>query len=177
MKTACVAAALVILVAGCNRPSVEELSAKAKEAREAKNYTLAIENYTLIVQDFPGTAAAETSLFIIGTIRSNDTHEYMEAIDAYRRYLEQYPNGGHAAEALFLIGYIYNNELHTLDSAAAAYRAFLTAYPEHAMAQSARFELENLGKSPEEILPKDVVAERPVPRESRGKIQPRGKTK
>jgi TolA-binding protein len=177
MKTLCVTAAIVVMFAGCSGPSAEELSARAKEAREAKNYPLAIENYTRIAKEYPGTAAAETSLFVLGAIRSNDTHEFTEAIHAYRSYLEQYPDGSHAPEAMFLVGYIYNNELHSLDSAAEAYRTFLASYPEDQMAQSARFELENLGKSPEEILPKDVVAERPAPPGSHTNVQPRGKTK
>jgi hypothetical protein len=60
---------------------------------------------------------------------------------------------------MFLIGYLYNNELHHLDSAAAAYRRFLEKYPNHEMALSAQFELDNLGKSPEELLPQQVATE------------------
>ena len=173
MKMLCILAVTALVCAGCNKPSTEELSAKAREALEAKNYSLAIEHYTRIVQDYPESAAAESSMFVIGSIRSNDTHEYVEAINAYRSYLGRYPDGNRAAEAMFLIGYIYNNELHALDSAAQAYRMFLAAYPNHPMAQSAQFELDNLGKSPEDLLPKDVVAERPVPRDSRAGIRQR----
>ena len=54
--------------------------------------------------------------------------------------------------ALFLIGFVYNNHLHNLDSARIAYEQFLTQYPSHEMASSAKFELDNLGKSPEELF-------------------------
>ena len=177
MKMLCITAVVALVFAGCNRPSTEELSAKAKEAYDAKNYPAAIEHLTQIVQDYPESAAAESSMFAIGTIRSNDTHEYVGAINAYKEYFGRYPNGERAAEAMFLVGYIYNNELHALDSAAQAYRMFLAAYSRHPMAQSAQFELDNLGKAPEDLLPKDEVAERPVPRDSRAGARPRGKIK
>src|SRR4030065_318958 len=102
MKMLCITAVVALVFAGCNRPSTEELSAKAKEAYDAKNYPAAIEHLTQIVQDYP-------------------------------------------------------------ESAARASRMFLAAYPRHPMAQSAQFELDNLGKAPEDLLPKDEVAERPVP--------------
>ena len=177
MKMLSIVVAIALVFAGCSKPSTEELAAKAKEASEAKNYPLAIEHLARIVQDYPESATAESSMFAIGAIRSNETHEYAEAINAYREYLGRFPNGQHAAEAMFLVGYIYNNDLHALDSAAQAYRMFLAAYPDHPMAQSAQFELDNLGKSPEDLLPKDVVAERPVPRDSRAGTRPRGTMK
>jgi outer membrane protein assembly factor BamD (BamD/ComL family) len=76
-----------------------------------------------------------------------------EAIDAYGLYCREYPAGKQTPLAMFLIGYLYNNELHDIDSAASAYRRFLERYPDSEMATSARFELNTLGKSPEEALP------------------------
>ena len=64
---------------------------------------------------------------------------------------------------MFLVGYLYNNELHNTDSAAAAYRRFLERFPQHEMATSAQYELQTLGKSPEELLPQDRETESPPP--------------
>ena len=54
---------------------------------------------------------------------------------------------------MFLTAYIYHNELNDLGNAKTAYEAFLAKFPDHEMAQSAKFELQNLGKKPEELLP------------------------
>lgn len=169
-------AGMMLAFGACNRPSPEELFSKARQDLEAKNFAAAIENYTRVIRDYPESTVAETSMFSLGAIRQNGTHEYREAISAYRQYLERYPKGPRAPEAMFLIGYIFNNEMSMLDSAAQAYQSFLAAYPNHVMAQSARFELDNLGKSPEEILPKNLVAEEPAKKHQHSSApSPRGK--
>jgi outer membrane protein assembly factor BamD (BamD/ComL family) len=54
--------------------------------------------------------------------------------------------------ALFQIGFIYNNKLGNVDSARIAYEQFLAKFPQHELAPYAKFELDNLGKSPDTIL-------------------------
>ncbi len=126
--------------------------AKAEETRKAQNFPLAIEQYSLVIREHPKSDLAETSQFMLATVYHNDTHEYQKAINEYARYAQIYPEGKQNATAMFLIGFLYNNELHNLDSAAVAYRNFLAKYPQHEMASSAKFELDNLGKPPEELL-------------------------
>ena len=63
---------------------------------------------------------------------------------------------------MFLIGYVYHNELRMLDSAKVAYERFLSEYPNHEMAISAQFELNTLGKPPEELVPKDEAPDATV---------------
>ena len=54
---------------------------------------------------------------------------------------------------MFLTGFLCNEELKDLENAKNAYESFLAAYPNHEMADDAQFELKNLGKKPEELLP------------------------
>ena len=153
---------------GCSRPTAEEYYKRAKEAEltaqkgldtvqnaqeMVKLFQPAIDNYANLVAEYPASELAESALFSLATIRTNGTHEPQAAIDAYRRYVERYPAGNKAPVCLFMIGYLYNNELHNFDSAAVAYKRFLAAYPRDEMAMSAQFELDNLGKPPEQILP------------------------
>ncbi len=157
-----------LLMAGCSKPSAEESFKKAEEAETAAVSAMdtvrspdaarllfhpVINDFTKVIDDHPGHVLAEVALFHIATIRNNYTHEIPEALDAYRRYVELYPEGKQAPMSMFLIGYLYNNELHDIDSAAAAYHRFLARYPDHEMALSAQFELNTLGKPPEELLP------------------------
>ena len=157
------------LASGCGRETAEEAFAKAEaaEADVAKQmdtvkspetaralYHPVIDAFGRVREDHPKHVLAEVSLFRIATIRNNMTHEVPEAIDAYKRYVELYPDGAQTPVAMFLIGYLYNNELHQVDSAGVAYRRFLDKYPNHEMALSAQFELNTLGKSPEEFIGK-----------------------
>ena len=166
----CIAGAAVAaaLVAGCGKPTAEEYfsrgrqeagkatliadSLRSEEAvREAFRPALAL--LGSVVSEYPDHPLADSALFMIASIRQSNLHMPAEAIEGYKEYCRKYPRGAQAPMALFLIGYLYNNDLHNSDSAAAAYRLFLEKYPGSDMAQSAQFELDNLGKSPDEVLP------------------------
>ncbi len=165
----------MVVLGGCKKPSVEEMLQNAEQtyaraevsadsvrvAGDLKTFFQpSIAAYEKVAVEYPGTPQAERALYLIGTIRNNDTHEPQLAVDAYRRYLAAFPEGAQAPSALFLIGFIYNNEIHNLDSAAAAYREFLARFPQDEMASSAQFELDHLGKPVEEAIP-DTTTEQP----------------
>jgi len=174
--------------AGCSKPTAEEYFARAqksyglvqRQADTLKNqqqlpdlFTPVMAEYEELISQHPASKEAETAMFLVATIQNNDLHQYQPAIDAYRRYVQHYPEGKQAPLAMFMMGYLYNNELRLLDSAASAYKRFLEKYPNSEMAASAKFELETLGKSPEELVPKEVVAEKPSPKAP--KKAPKGK--
>ncbi|MBI5472667.1 MAG: tetratricopeptide repeat protein [Ignavibacteriae bacterium] len=144
---------LTLLLVGCSKPSPEEYMAKAKAARDSSNFTLALEQYEELIANHPKSFLAEEAMFSIASIKSDNLHEFSSAVQAYKRVYETYPDGKRAPLAMFLVGYLNNNEIHDLASAKQAYEDFLAKYPDHEMAVSARFELQNLGKRPEELLP------------------------
>lgn len=150
-----------IVLSGCGKSSPGEMNAKAEEAYKLQNYPLALEQFTELITTHPGSPEADEAAFRCAAIYQNDLHDSQKAVDAYNRYLNLFPQGKKAPTALFLLGYMYNNELHKLDSAAIAYRTFLSKYPSDEMASSAKFELDNLGKSAEELLPESVASEQP----------------
>ncbi len=143
---------LAVVFARCSGPSPEEMYARADEAMKRQDFPVALAEFEKVVEAHPESKQAELSLFGIATVY-NETREYASAIDAYKKYSALYPDAPQTPMAMFLVGYLYNNELHVLDSAAVAYRSFLARFPSHEMAPSAQFELNNLGKSPEELLP------------------------
>lgn len=167
MKTA-VAALVVLTLVGCSKPTPEEAFQRAEQllaqARTAADtagspeqlagvFAPGIEAMQGVADGYPGTPEAERALFSVAATYNNESQEFQKAIDAYQRYINAYPGGEKAAVSMFLIGYIYNNQLGNVDSARAAYERFLKTYPQHEMAISAQFELSNLGKSPDELLP------------------------
>jgi outer membrane protein assembly factor BamD (BamD/ComL family) len=178
MKTlVCSVLVSAVVVAGCSKPTAGEYFARAEHAYSQaqrqldtlKNqqfvpglFTPVLESFETVIKEYPASAEAETSMFLVATIQNNELHQPQPAINAYRRFLEHYPFGKQAPLAMFMTAYLYNNELHELDSAGAMYRLFLEKYPNSEMAPSAKFELETLGKSPEELIPRTVAAEKPV---------------
>jgi tetratricopeptide (TPR) repeat protein len=158
--------ALVVL-SGCGRPSAEEYAKRAEEefqralhvadslgtaADAARLFAPSMEYFTTLVREYPGTPEAEQAQFRLGTIQQNVLRDPAKALSTYEEYAAAYPEGRKLAEAMFLIGFICNNELHDSVKAATAYTRFLQRFPDHELAASARFELETMGRSPDEIL-------------------------
>lgn len=164
---------LALALAGCSKrdPSTSFAEAEQAEAmvrmtadttadrsQRATLFAPVIEQYRTVLKEFPDSSHASQALFRIAAIYNNDTEEYEKAIGAYREYVDRYPRGERHAVSMFLIGYIYHNQIGNLDSAAAAYQRFLQQYPDHEMAMSAQFELNTLGKSPDELLGPEAPA-------------------
>ena len=76
----------------------------------------------------------------------------VKAATAYEMVAEKYPDTEWGQKGLFAAAYTYANEIKNLERARLAYEKYLKKYPEGSMASTAQFELENLGKSPEELL-------------------------
>jgi outer membrane protein assembly factor BamD (BamD/ComL family) len=163
-----VAVILGFALAGCSRPTAEQMFDRAMQAEQAamakmdslryvggakEAYAPAIAAFENVRREYPTHPLSEAALFRLANIRNNHTEEFDLAVDAYREYVRLYPDGQQTELSMFLIGYLYNNNLHNLDSAGAAYRRFLTKYPESSYAVSAQFELNTLGKSPDELIP------------------------
>lgn len=159
---------VTVLLGGCGKPTADELLRKADKIYDVAVasadsvrmtgdikglFQPSLEAYEKVADEYPGTPQAERALYVIATIRNNDTREPQLAVAAYRRYLAAFPVGTQAPSALFLIGFIYNNEIHNLDSAAAAYREFLARFPQDEMAASAQYELDHLGQPPQVSFP------------------------
>jgi tetratricopeptide (TPR) repeat protein len=75
-----------------------------------------------------------------------------QSLDLYNQIIYQYPEYKKVPECLFLMGYIYENNFQELGKAKEIYEQFLAKYPNHDFADDARVSIENLGKSPEELI-------------------------
>jgi tetratricopeptide (TPR) repeat protein len=82
---------------------------------------------------------------------SNGIGEYREAIALYKTVADR-PEFRKHAVALFLQGFIYENQLTDYFQARTIYQKFLDKYPDHPLANDVRYSMENLGKSPEELI-------------------------
>lgn len=76
-----------------------------------------------------------------------------KAIELYQKVANGLPNHPKAPTALFMLGFVYENDLNDLDKARAIYQDFLKKYPNDPdFADDAQNSLQNLGKSPEELI-------------------------
>ena len=155
------------LFAGCSKPTAEDYFARGQQSEQSARavadtlndrtklgelFTPALGNYRDLVQEYPRHALAGEALFLTATIEQNDLAQPAEAVETYKQYVSAFPEGSKTPVAMFLVGYLYNNELQSIDSAGVWYRKFLERYPSNEMAASAQFELNNLGRSAEDLL-------------------------
>lgn len=75
-----------------------------------------------------------------------------QAIDIYKRVHEEYPDYGKAVTCLFLQGFVYETQLNDKVKAQKIYLEFISKYPNHNLIDDAKFSLENLDKTNEEII-------------------------
>jgi len=145
---------LMILLAACSRDKVKTASGYWDLGRESfnnRNYKEAIENYRKIVDKFPEDTLAIRALFSVAEIYKNNLKDFPKSIGAYNEIIKDYANDPKTPNASFMIGYIYAKDLNDMEKAKDSYEKFIKTYPDHMLVPSAQWEIENLGKSLDEI--------------------------
>ncbi len=155
MKNILVSLIAAALLASCSGRNARDLYAEARAAEDSGKFALALEKYEKVVRDFPTEAVAETAMYKLVMIRSNSPGDKGLAVESQRRFLDLFPQSPQVPKVMFMLAFLYNNETKQIDSAKKYYELFLASYPDHELAPSAKFELETLGKGPEELLGDD----------------------
>lgn len=111
----------------------------------------AIEAYRTYVKENPTDTLAPYYLFKAidvssGTLNSKRT---LAMID---EFVVQYPGYEKAPLALFMKGFIYETQVENLFEAQKAYTEFINKYPNDPLVGDAVAMINNLGKSPEELI-------------------------
>jgi len=75
-----------------------------------------------------------------------------QGVDILQRLIEKYPESKPLADAYVFLGFIYETALMDFQKAGYWYELFLKDFPNHPMYEDVRFSLNNLGKSPDEIV-------------------------
>jgi TolA-binding protein len=144
---------MILVFSACTRETktAEQLWQSGSVLYDVGNFDGAIEQYNKIIKYYPGDDYALKADFAIADIYKNNIKDYNKAIEHYKAMEKKYPDSEKTPNAIFMIGYIYANELQDNDKAREAYEYFIENYPDNVLVQSARWEIENLGKSLEEI--------------------------
>ena len=141
----------LLLLSSCGDVTDEELWIKIEQAKANENWDSTLQVSQRIIRDFPqGRYAAWARFALAESYRFKN--QPREALDNYKLFHEQYSEMQPVALSLFLTGYIYNNNLQMLDSAKYYYEKFLVQFPNHDLTPTVKYELESLGKTPQDAL-------------------------
>lgn len=110
-----------------------------------------VADYEEFVARFPKDTLSPGYLFKAAGILMN-TGEGAKAISLFDRLIKDYPSHPKAALALFFKGYVQENILRNLDKAKETYLLFIEQYPENEFADDAQSSIDNLGKTPEQMI-------------------------
>jgi len=107
--------------------------------------------YEDFARHFPGDSLAPVYLFNAAGIAMN-SNEGPKALELFSKIIEKYPTYRKAPLCLFFKGYVEENMMHNLDKAKELYLLFIEKYPKHEFVSAAQASLQNLGKSPEQMM-------------------------
>lgn len=110
-----------------------------------------IKMYLSYISSYPADTNSPDYLFRAADL-SAKTGDIHSAIQLYEKLVQEYPGNKRTPLAIFLQGFIYENQAKDPMRAKPYYEKFLAAYPDHAMAADVSFSLDNLGKTPEELI-------------------------
>ena len=154
-KNLAILLSIVVLLAlgACSKAtkSAEEYWKSGSALYDVGNFKGAIKEYKNICKFYPEDDYAIKSAFSIAEITKNNLKDYPAAIKLYKEIEVKYPESEKSPNALFMIGYIYANELNDHDKANDAYKYFIEKYPNHVLVSSAQWEIDNMGKTLEEL--------------------------
>lgn len=162
MKRVFVAIFALMLFAACNpkqawkRNSIESAEKILMEQAKAGKVDTAmvdglLADYEGYAAKYPDDTMGATYLF-----KAADFYRYMhkplKSIGLYQKIYDNYPAIPKHPYALFLQGFIFENEVGNTTTAKAIYEKFLTEFPNHPIAKDVRVTLNNLGKTPEQLI-------------------------
>lgn len=107
--------------------------------------------YIDFADKYPDDSLAPDYLYNAGDLMMNLSSPG-GAFEVFQRIRDDYPEHTNADEALFLQAFILENYIGDLDQAKMLYEKFILTYPESDFADDAQVCIDNLGKTPEELI-------------------------
>lgn len=100
---------------------------------------------------YPNDSNSVEFLFKASDIYMN-TGDPKLTLTIFNKILSQYPDYRNIPIVMFLKGFVYEDQLHDYTNAKKYYLEFLDKYPDSDFADDAIVSINNLGKSPEELI-------------------------
>lgn len=113
--------------------------------------------YTKFADTYPKDTLSPVFLFKASNLAMNTNQNDM-AVLLLDRIINDYSDYSKLPETYFLKAFIYDNNIKNINKAREAYTLFLQKFPKSDLANDASISLDNLGKTPEQII-KEFQAE------------------
>jgi outer membrane protein assembly factor BamD (BamD/ComL family) len=107
--------------------------------------------FALYAENNKSDALSPFYLFNAGNLSVN-LKKGNDALRYFNLLASKYPNDERIAQSMFLKGYVYEELFHNINKAREAYTMLMEKYPESEYASIAEASINNLGKTPEQIL-------------------------
>ena len=112
---------------------------------------LLVDAYVKYAKDFPKDTCSVNYLFKAANISMNIGKGDL-SVELFDQIMKDYPDYSKIADCMFLKAFVYDNTLKEYKKARIAYEAFILKYPDHEFADDAQACLDNLGKTPEQLI-------------------------
>lgn len=151
----------LVIFTACQKsiPKDQKLMNEIDQLISQNAFDQALEKCNIILNKFPESKYAMKANLEIGKFYHSkaisgmdENKQLQEAVNHYLKVYNHYPDSSISEQALFHAGFILANELQMYDSAKVIYNRFIEAYPESQLAQPVKYELQNLGITPDQIL-------------------------
>lgn len=132
--------------------NIEQVEKKAQGHTELDLSTAnsLITLYSDYAKNNPDDPKTPEYLFKAGRIATT-LRQGKQAVDYFQRAYS-YPNFEKAPDALFLQGFVYESVMNDTTNAKRVYEEVMAKYPDTQFAQDAKASIDNLGKTPEELI-------------------------
>jgi outer membrane protein assembly factor BamD (BamD/ComL family) len=110
-----------------------------------------LDAYITFADKYPTDTAAPVYLFKGADISMNISKPE-QAVNLFNRILKDYPDFRRAPDCIFMKAFLYENVMKNLKMAEGLYKEFIQKYPNHELADDAKVSLNNLGKTPEQLI-------------------------
>ncbi len=156
-----------IIISSCNQNSskmVKQITEMEKELYASKTpipdedkVKEVLDLYIKFADTYPNDTLAAEYLYKAATLSMN-TNQNEKAIAILDRIIKDYSDFKKLPETYFLKAFIYDNNIKNINKAREAYTVFLQKFPKSDLVDDAAISLDNLGKTPEQII-KEFQAE------------------
>jgi TolA-binding protein len=141
----------IILCVACSSET-GKLMQSARDFEAKKKPQEALKIYEKIVKESPGSHDAPEAMFHCAALYRSLNNDLIKSASTYESIAENYPKSTYGHQGLFASAFMYANEMNNQAKAKTLYERYLSTYPDSSLAKMVKFELKNLGKSPDDIL-------------------------
>jgi tetratricopeptide (TPR) repeat protein len=148
-----------LLLVSCNSRQEKLMSEIKKLEETVRNQTVPgkeegnklVVKYLEFADAYPEDTITPTILYNAARVSVSISNP-QQSVDILQRLIDKYPESKPIADAYVFLGFVYETALMDFQKAGYWYELFLRDFPNHPMYEDVRFSLNNLGKSPDEIV-------------------------